>query len=124
MSGTRPAGRIVVGARGCAGRTRREKLARQARGLARRPVRRVPPSEPRAGTVTPLSGRTFTGGDAGTGRNVRRSSGMGNRLYALTARLTQLGTTVILRRALISPSVSGSIFIRDLLLDEWWGVLL
>ena len=52
--------------------------ARKARSATartgRRSVRRTRPSEPRAETVTPLSARTLTGGDVGTGRNVRPSN--------------------------------------------------
>ena len=47
--------------------------AQQVRGLAGRRVRRAQPSEPRAGTVTPLSVRTLTGGDVGIGGDVRSS---------------------------------------------------
>ena len=72
--------------------------ARKARSATartgRRSVCRTRPSEPRAGTVTPLSARTLTGGDVGTGRNVRPS----------------------FRQQL------RSIFIRDFSLDERWGV--
>ena len=63
--------------------------ARQVQGLARRRVRRARPSEPRAGTVTPLSVRTLTGGDAGIGRDVRPSYvqvGAGARMYGFTTR--------------------------------------
>ena len=47
--------------------------ARQVQGLSGRRVRRARPSEPRAGTVTPLSVRPLTGGDVGIGRDVRPS---------------------------------------------------
>ena len=63
--------------------------ARQVQGLAGRRVRRARPSEPRAGTVTPLSVRTLTGGDVGIGRDVRPSYvqvGAGARMYGFTTR--------------------------------------
>ena len=63
--------------------------ARQVQGLAGRRVRRARPSEPRAGTVTPLSVRTLTGGDVGIGRDVRPSYvqvGAGARMYGFTPR--------------------------------------
>ena len=63
--------------------------ARQVQGLSGRRVRRARPSEPRAGTVTPLSVRTLTGGDVGIGRDVRPSYvqvGAGARMYGFTTR--------------------------------------
>ena len=63
--------------------------ARQVQGLAGRRVRRARPSEPRAGTVVPLSVRTLTGGDVGIGRDVRPSYvqvGAGARMYGFTPR--------------------------------------
>ena len=63
--------------------------ARQVQGLAGRRVRRARPSEPRAGTVTPLSVRTLTGGDVGIGGDVRPSYvqvGAGARMYGFTTR--------------------------------------
>ena len=63
--------------------------ARQVQGLAGRRVRRAQPSEHRAGTVTPLSVRTLTGGDVGIGRDVRLSYvqvGAGARMYGFTTR--------------------------------------
>ena len=63
--------------------------ARQVQGLAGRRVRRARPSEPRAGTVAPLSVRTLTGGDVGIGRDVRPSYvqvGAGARMYGFTPR--------------------------------------
>ena len=47
--------------------------ARQVQGFAGCRVLRARPSEPRAGTVAPLSVRTLTGGDVGIGRDVRPS---------------------------------------------------
>ena len=104
------AGRIVVGARACNACSGTPRCAvvtsaafacwlttlmsmtvKSARlgELSGRRVRRARPSEPRAGTVTPLSVRTLTGGDVGIGRDVRPSYvqvGAGARMYGFTTR--------------------------------------
>ena len=94
--------------------------ARQVQGLAGRRVRRARPSEPRAGTVTPLSVRTLTGGVVGIGRDVRPSYvqvGAGARMYGFTTRggralpsirtLDNMDTPVSRRTDSATPRASG-----------------
>ena len=97
--------------------------ARQVQGLAGRRVRRARPSEPRAGTVAPLSVRTLTGGDVGIGRDVRPSYvqvGAGARMYGFTPRGGRALPSIRALDNMDTPALGG---LQVFELASWLSVL-